>query len=190
MTLTTHTSASKAVANLAQIQLAPHIAAVVALAIAARPKENPPVETFQAFQILCGHIEPDLLTVGMAECLQRFKYGIPSPADVSECCDFIQQLVDERGMVRRLKSYGAQNKADAKAFDLAEFKRRMLPQTLSYIEQRRADVKPSVAGIDADAHNREMLDNALARLAVCSNPEQREYLETSVSHYRARIGAA
>lgn len=180
---------SQDIANLEQIQIAPHVAAAMSLAVGARPKEIPPVETFQVFQVLCGHVAPELLTLGMAECLQHCKW-FPTPNEVLDACDFIQQIIGERGIQHKRNGYTARNMAEAKAFTLQEFKRRLLPPTRAYIERERVakKVSPSTKG---DAEEIEFRLRALARcesdLAIAKEERNRDYFRQMIQHHKARI---
>ena len=181
----------QAVANLNQIQIAPHVAAAMSLAIGARPKETPPVETFQVFQVLCGHIAPELLTLGMAECLQHCKW-FPTPNEVLGACDLIQQIVDARGIQHKHNGYAARNLAEAKTFTLQEFRRRLLPPTQGYIERERkakkAQVKFSVKGYadELDFYQR-MLARYEGYLASATEEDKRDYFRRMIEHDKARI---
>lgn len=181
-------SVNQAIANLDQIQIAPHVAAAMSLAVGARPKETPPVETFQVFQVLCGHIEPELLALGMAECLQHCKW-FPTPNEVLDACDFIQQIIAERGIQHRLNGYAARNMAEAKTLTLQEFKRRLLPPTQGYIERERAARKPVPKRSRADeiAFYERMLTTYETHLANAKEDDKRDYFRRMIEHDKARI---
>ncbi len=179
--------ADKAIANLSQIKLSTHIAAAMSLAVAARPKEQPPVETFQAFQVICGHVEPELLTLGMAECLQRCRW-FPTPAELMDACAAIQQLITQRAFGHRASGYAARNKIESQALDLAEFEKRLLPPTQEYIEQRRKAIKPNIPAIDIQAHHLEMLKRYESFLATATDTRKREYFQAMINRHRQELG--
>ena len=175
---------AKTVANMSQIQLAPHLVAALGLAMSANPKAEMPDATLKMFQIMCGHIDPDLLVNGMAECLQHVKW-FPVPKEVLDACDFIEQIVSERANYRKPASYAARGKVEAKAFDVAEFKRRLLPTTKAYIERRREQLRAErIVDVGASLeHNKAMLQRAEGHLEKFGG----DYWQRSVDFYRERV---
>lgn len=175
---------AKTVANMSQIQMAPHMVAAMGLAVSANPKAQPPIETFKTFQVMCGHLDPDLLVAGMSECLQHCKW-FPTPNEVLDACDFIEQIISERANYRKPTSYAARGKVESKAFDVAEFKRRLLPTTKAYIERRREQLRAeriTDAGASLE-HNKAMLQRAEGHLEKFGG----DYWQRSVDFYRERV---
>ena len=175
---------AKTVANMSAIQLAPHVVAALGLAVSANPKAEPPTATFKTFQVMCGHVDPDLLVNGMAECLQHVKW-FPVPKEVLDACDFIEQIINERANYRKPTSYAARGKVEAKAFDVAEFKRRLLPTTKAYIERRREQLRAErIVDVGASLeHNKTMLWRAEMHLEKFGG----DYWQRSVDFYRERV---
>lgn len=160
-------------------QIPPHVAAAMALLLAAHYKEIVPRETLILYGAMLAEYDAELLKFAAIECLNQIKW-FPKLEEITEIIYMIRTLIDGRGGARGQKFEGKatiNNRAE-----LAEFHKRCKAETLDYIEREKQKSRMRTVADGAQRY----LQNAREQLANARSDDSIAYWTEYIAQLEAR----